>query len=322
MQYTNPYSDVDFEQTEWLRANFHTHAGDPHYGISPLEAVTSYKEAGYHVWGISNHNSKALELLDPDDLAAYEEESGVTILNGYEYGYIGKHIVCMHCTSVFQDRTDYQGAIDQCTAEGGFSVIAHPNIGVTVERRFAADEIAELHGYLGIEILNTGKTLTRGFFGLTATNVWDAILSGGTLAWGFADDDFHRAYHLGRGWNTIFAPDASRESVLAAVYAGRFYCSNGLELVNLEFDGAAVTVEAESKDWAGSPNRYEFVGPDGATLLSAVGRRASYSLTGEEAYVRIKASSESGASLWTQPIVDLERFADSPAKLAIEAGAT
>ena len=307
MDYANPYDGIAGESGR-LRANFHLHAGDAGYGIDVLEAVLKYKEAGYDVWGISNHNGAEIELLDPADLERYQEESGVTILSGYEYGWQGKHIVCMNVTSVFEDLSDYQGGIDCCNSEGGFAIIAHPNLGAQEWRRFTLEEVLKLTGYLGIEILNSGKLLEPGSPGALATNTWDYVLSNGRLAWGFGGDDFHRWYHIAKVWNTLYSDGADRESVLGAVRSGRFYCSNGLELERLDFDGSTITVEAESKDWQGSPNRYVFSGMGGETLSVVEAKSAQYTLRGDEQYVRVRAHSEAGASLWTQPVYSREFF--------------
>ena len=220
MDYANPYEGITDESGR-LRANFHLHAGDAGYGIDVLEAVSKCKKAGYDVWGISNHNGAEIELLDPTDLERYQSESGVAILNGYEYGWQGKHLVCMNVTSVFEDLSDYQGGIDCCNREGGFAIIAHPNLGEKEWRRFKLEDLLTLTGYLGVEILNTGKLHNRGVPGMLATNTWDYVLGHGRLAWAFADDDFHRWYHIAHAWNTVFADSADRDNVHAAVRAGR-----------------------------------------------------------------------------------------------------
>ncbi len=111
--------------------------------------------------------------------------------------------------------------------------------------------------------------------------------------------------------NTLYSnTDADRESVLGAVRSGQFYCSNGLELERFEFDGSTITVEAGSKDWEGSPNRYLFSGEDGAILSVVEGKVAEYRLRGDERYVRVRAHSEAGASLWTQPVYDRGFFSN------------
>ena len=311
MEYVNPYAGTaEDESAPKLRANFHLHAGGSGYGIDVLDAVLRYKEAGYDVWGIANHNGGEVELLDPDDLARYQSESGVTILNGYEYGWNGRHIVCANVTSVFDDLEDYQGGIDCCNREGGFAIMAHFNLGDREWRRFKLEELLSLTGYLGIEILNTGKLHDPGVPGMLATNAWDYVLGHGRLVWAFAGDDFHRWYHLGQAWNTVFAESADRDSVLAAVRAGRHYCSTGLELERFAFDGAKILVEAESKDWAGSPNRYVFTGEGGAVLSTVEGKSAEYAMRGDEPYVRVRAHSEAGHSLWTQPVYNPEFFTE------------
>ena len=72
--------------------------------------------------------------------------------------------------------------------------------------------------------------------------VWDAILSNGTLLYGIAVDDAHTFKQPGnpdvagpgRGWVAVRAPRLEARALLDALERGDFYASNGVELTNYQ----------------------------------------------------------------------------------------
>jgi hypothetical protein len=171
------------------------------------------------------------------------------------------------------------------------------------------------------------------------------------VMFGIGVDDSHN-YHAiglgksnpGRGWIMVRAKHLTAESIVRALEAGDFYATSGVGLkdVNRAGDRLSVAIDAES----GVTYRTQFIGtrkgymkgsremlppasekeprrtlphrkysPEvGAVLLEVAGTNASYTLRGDEIYVRAKIISSKSKvngsvageyeTAWTQPLVN------------------
>jgi hypothetical protein len=289
--YYNPYENTNGNNGKWLKANFHTHAGTGKgtcgaYEID--EVISLYKEAGYDVLTISNH-----DLFS--DVQEYESKHDIMLLNGYEYSQT-PHMCCIDGKKVVTGK--HQEAVDECIEQGGFVTLNHPN---WIHKEYwSHSKLDEMRGYTGIEIYN-GVIFRLNGTGL-ATDIWDYLLSQRKLVWGFGSDDFHRWYDLARAWNMIYCSDKTHEGVKAAIQKGSFYVSTGLILNKFVFENNVIKVSASAKETYVKDNKYIFIGKDGAILHEEFGESACYKLTGEEEYVRVQVVSQHGAMLWTQPV--------------------
>lgn len=181
--------------------------------------------------------------------------------------------------------------------------------------------------------------------------IWDIVLTfrlaefGLPPIWGTAVDDSH-AYHAfnssksnpGRGWLMVRAPKLTPDSLIAAMETGDFYASSGVILRDVKREGKTLSLQIEPetnvtykvqfigtrknfdrsstpvKDKLGRPvNSTRRYSKDiGAVLAEIKGISASYTLKGDEIYVRAKITSsklkenptERGdyETAWTQPL--------------------
>jgi hypothetical protein len=161
-------------------------------------------------------------------------------------------------------------------------------------------------------------------------------------------DDSH-AYHTmilgksnpGRGWVMVRARHLTAESIIAAMEAGDFYASSGVTLADVQRGGNSLAVEIKAEPgvtyvtkFIGTRRGYDptsqLIPPAneaakktlphrryskdvGAVLAEVTGPRASYTLKGDELYVRAKIISSKpkpNASVanevecaWTQPLM-------------------
>ncbi len=142
---------------------------------------------------------------------------------------------------------------------------------------------------------------------------------------GLATDDSHN-YHEsgmnrampGRGWICVRAAELSPAALIAAMEAGQFYASTGVELVDVRYDARNGTLTVEIEPDGDAAFTTSFVGTladtdsVGVTLASAEGTRAVYRLTGRELYVRAIITSDKPPQrpvwkgqkrqAWTQPV--------------------
>jgi hypothetical protein len=169
------------------------------------------------------------------------------------------------------------------------------------------------------------------------------------VMFGVGTDDSHNYHQMvlgrsnpGRGWVMVRATHLTAESIVAAMEAGDFYASSGVTLNDVKRSGntLAVAIATEpgvtytttfigtrrgydptsqllppgkDKDSAKTLPHRRYSKDVGAVLAEVTGARASYTLTGDELYVRAKITSSKAkpnASVanevecaWTQPLV-------------------
>ena len=297
--YINPYEVMNQSNVHQLKANFHTHAGTGPgtcgaYDVE--EVIKLYREAGYKVLTISNHDIYT-------NTQKFQGVYDMVLLNGFEYSQ-DKHMLCVDCNDVIFGTK--QEVINQTNKDDGFVILCHPNW--RKPKHWKRKEINSLDSYTGIEIYNGVIFRLRGT-GL-ATNIWDYILSQKKVVWGFANDDLHRWYDLARSWNVIVTDKEDRDSVKNAIKRGSFYASTGLHLIEFSFDDNIIKIQANKVNTHIKKNTYIFIGKNGGILSQQIAEKGEYQLRGRELYVRVQVISEHGAMLWTQPVYNISAISE------------
>jgi hypothetical protein len=215
----------------------------------------------------------------------------------------------------------------------------HPNFqwGVTAEDLASVVEERYFEIYNGHPGTNTRGDATHP----STEKIWDiantirlAQLNAEPL-FGLGTDDSHH-YHTpgmmrstpGRGWIMVRATDLSVESVMTSLKSGNFYASSGVTLRDVTYDAASkrITIEIEpdgdavfTTNFVGTPKDFASGGKTpldseavGKTFASVTGVTATYTLSGEELYVRaiinsnkppaIPSYENQHAQAWTQPV--------------------
>ncbi len=164
--------------------------------------------------------------------------------------------------------------------------------------------------------------------------------------YGVATDDAHnyhkfdtRAANPGQAWIVVRAAKLTPESIMDAMNAGDFYCSTGVTLKDVAFDGTTLTVAVDPEpgvhyttQFIGSRRGYDpasqavtdaegkeirttrrYSKDIGAVLAEVEGVLARYQFQGDEIYVRAKVISshkndkshvpDECESAWVQPVV-------------------
>ena len=236
------------------------------------------------------------------------------------------------------------------TGQPMFAHLNHPNFGwgVTAEElmRVRGERFFEVYnGHPGVN--NAGDTNHAG-----TDRIWDIVLTrrlaelGLEPMFGMATDDSHH-YHTnavgksnsGRGWVMVRSARLTATDLVQAMEAGDFYASNGVRLKEVRRGPGALSLEIEPEadvtyttqfigtrkgyNAASEPVRaangealrvtHRYSADIGAVLAEVKGASASYTLKGDEIYVRAKViSSKLKASpsvkgefemAWTQPVV-------------------
>ena len=199
-----------------------------------------------------------------------------------------------------------QRNVDEIRRVRGVPHVNHPNFGWA----FSTNELQQVRNMRLLEIFNGHPQVNNlgggGVPGLE--EVWDAILSSGTLMYGIAVDDAHTFKQPGnpavagpgRGWVMVRAARLEARAILQALEDGQFYASTGVELADYAATARAMTVTVKTDTW--SKYRIQFIGAGGRVLHEALESPAEYVFRGDETYVRAKVIESNGRVAWCQPV--------------------
>ncbi len=298
----------------WYKGNTHTHTLNSDGDSTPDEVVRWYREHGYAFLVLTDHNF----LTSVDGLnALHRADERFLVVKGEEV------------TDQFSGKPLHINGLDvnaQVAPQGGASVvdvlqrnvnvirqangvphINHPNFRWAITR----DELLQVRNTTLLEIFNGHpQTNNAGGGGVPGMEeIWDAILSSGTLIYGIAVDDAHvfkqpgrpDVAGPGRGWVVVRAPRLEARALLTAMEHGDFYASNGVELA--EYEANAQSVRVSVKPTTFSKYRIQFLGKGGRLLSESLEPTATYQFTGAEGYVRARVLESNGGMAWMQPVM-------------------
>lgn len=235
-----------------------------------------------------------------------------------------------------------------------FPVLAHPNFtwAITAEMMINVPELRYFEVYNGHpRVHNDGDELRA-----STETIWDIVLTTrltrgtGEILYGVATDDAH-TYHggnvgPGKGWIMVRSEKLTPDALLDAIDEGNFYASTGIIINDIKFNGRKLDIEIMPQD--GIEYTTEFVGSlkgtdisgkvttdlegnkianttqtysneIGKVLATSTSLNPTYTLSGDELYVRARISSSadhidpnSGTILgkqkaWVQPVIPLEK---------------
>jgi hypothetical protein len=229
-------------------------------------------------------------------------------------------------------------AVQEQAEKAGRSILAHlnhPNFGYAVTPADLAHATLERHfevfnGHPSVNQLGSDEKPSIEQLWDIANTIRLADLQAPPL-FGVATDDSHD-YHSGpgsrqssrpgRGWVMVRASHLTPEKIIQALQAGNFYSSSGVTLRDVQFDDASRTLQIDIEPDGSATYSTRFLGslpgenggpPSvGVELAVVEGLSASYTLSGNELYVRAVISSSAAPvdpvwegqqqQAWTQPV--------------------
>jgi hypothetical protein len=297
----------------WLKGNTHTHTTESDGDSTPDVVARWYRDHGYQFLVLSDHNV----LTSVDALRAlHGADDRFLLIPGEEVTdkFDGRPV---HINGLdVAEKVDPQGGaslvevlqrnVDAIRRVRGVPHVNHPNF----RWAFSIEELGQTRNMRLLEIFNGHPQVNNlgggGVPGLE--EVWDAILSSGTLVYGIAVDDAHNfkdpgnpaVAGPGRGWVTVRSERLEARAILQALEDGQFYASTGVELADYVATTRAMTVAVKTDSWA--KYRIQFIGKGGRILHEALESPAVYVYRGDEAYVRAKVIESNGRVAWCQPV--------------------
>lgn len=297
----------------WWRGNTHAHTTESDGDSSPEVVATWYREHGYHFLVLSDHNV----FTDPATLVHLQDSTfllipGEELTSAFERRPV--HVNGLDLPGLVEHRVDstllgtVQANVDAVREVGGVPHINHPNfgwaLGWQVLEQVRNDPLLEIfNGHPDVH--NHGSMDAPGM-----EAVWDTLLTRGKRIYGIAVDDAHHFRdfsHIlanpGRGWIAVRASALEAGPLMAALEAGRFYASTGVELEDLVVAPGRLEVHVRTR----GSHRYttEFIGPGGRVLARTTSNPAVYDLAADRsapAYVRAKVTDSQGWVAWVQPV--------------------
>jgi len=305
------FQSFDSQGLRWYKGNTHTHTTESDGDSPPEQVARWYRDHGYQFLVLSDHNV----FTDPSRLSHLADSTfllipGEELTSSFEKKPV--HVNGLNIPHVLEAQTDstllatVQRNVDAVRGVAGVPHINHPNFGWALDTAV----LARVERDRLIEIFN-GHPLVHNHGGGDSPGmeaVWDWLLSRGHRLYGIAVDDAHHFQgefapersNPGRGWLGVAAPSLTTAALMAALEAGRFYASTGVELDRVQVEPTRLTVHVRSR----SNFKYttEFIGQDGIVLARVGGVHASYTLRGDERYVRARIEDSGGAVAWVQPL--------------------
>jgi hypothetical protein len=298
----------------WYKGNTHTHTLNSDGDSTPDEVVRWYREHGYQFLVLTDHNFltsveglNGLHGADDQFLVVKGEEVTDRLgdkslhINGLD---VNARVPPQGGASVADA---LQRNVDAIRRANGIPHINHPNYTWAITR----GELQQVRNNRLFEIFNGHPHVNNlGGGGVPGMEeVWDAILSDGTLLYGIAVDDAHvfkqpgnpNVPGPGRGWVVIRAPRLEPRSLLEALERGEFYASTGVELEDYQANALKITVKIKAT--AFSKYRIQFIGRGGRLLRDVAEPAATYDIRGDEGYVRARVLESNGRLAWCQPIL-------------------
>jgi len=242
----------------WLKGCLHCHSRTSD-GLLSFEDVARYYEArGYRLLSITDHE-KISRFKGFKGVC----QSGTELSRGK--GKLGEpyHLVILGVDdSSILTIGDVQTLMDEVAEMGGLTLIAHPYWSNMVH-----EDLANLEGYAGIEVYNTGcdVEVAKGYSSMH----WDNLLSLRRPIWGLAVDDAHRytVYPIDAdgGWIWIRVEEEEPHAVLKALKKGEFYSSMAPQIRLFNFSNGCLDVESTPV------SRVDIMAPDGRGMSITAG---------------------------------------------------
>jgi hypothetical protein len=325
---------VEPRRPGFLKGQTHVHTSRSYDAKTPPDVVLSfYRARSYDFVAVTDHN-RVTSVAAPD---------GLLLVPGVELTQNSARCEpppapgfrCLfHTSALFVDpardaargermqlayrpgrRAAYESQLEIARELGGIPVVNHPLF------HFAADakllQSLKARGLVLIELFNASLDRQhpggRAAAERRAEQLWDELLTSGSLLFALASDDAHHfadaaqrrrsgkfAYDGDRGWVMVRA-ERNLPSIERALISGDFYSSTGIELAELERGPNEIRVRIAADSSAGYQIR--FIGDRGRELAVVSGLEARYELSGSESYVRAVVEGPEQTKAWIQPLM-------------------
>ncbi|MFO1325742.1 MAG: CehA/McbA family metallohydrolase [Rubrivivax sp.] len=292
----NPFA----QPGRFFKGNLHTHSTTSDGQLPADEVCRRYRERGYDFICLSDHFLPAYDYPVTDTRPCRTD--GFTTILGAEVHVpstdLGEkwHLLANGLPLDFEPTRDGETAPEiaaRCAAAGAFVSIVHP-----AWYSLSVDDARSIDAAHAVEVYNhTSQVKTdRG----DGTVMLDSLLALGHRLNALACDDAHFEFDDAFGaWVMVKAPERDPDALLAALKAGHYYSSTGVELHGIHVDGDELVVEC-------SPATGVFLLGKGSRAVQVVGRdltsvRLPAHKLGKHSFMRVTVVDAMGRRAWSNP---------------------
>ena len=309
----------------FLKGNTHIHTNGSDDSETPIaDAARWYEERGFDFVVVTDHNHVTVHrpngkiLVIPGvemtknvylpEGAGRKYEAFAIHMNGYFLSGERKGLINDPPAKERTRLAMYEAEFDAIQKLGGVPCLNHPNFWYSADATILS-RLAN-KGLKFFEVYNSAdKSKNDGEPGRQSTEqLWDTVLSTGTMLFGIASDDTHHYYDAAKvasprignlAWSMVRADEKTPASIKTALLKGDFYGSTGVTLKRLEITDKAMEIEVAPQ--AGRTYTIRFVGEKGKVLAEQPAPSARYEFKGDELYVRAVVVDSSQKKAWIQP---------------------
>ena len=294
--------DMFIEGKPFFKGNLHCHTTVSDGKLTPEEAEKFYREHGYDFLAITDHRC----FSQPTHMSG-----NMLVLSGTEADYFLPaevvHLVCFGMEESIRDEAEMplprnmQLCIDLVRKHGGRVILAHP--------AWSLNTIETMGGLCDVsatEIYNSVSTMPwNGNRADSSTQVDIAASHGIFFNLVAADDAHYFNGEAGKSFTMIQADELTRESLLEAFDAGRFYCSQGPAFEQISMEGGKITVRCSPVEqiiyysnavWAFNRSNY-------CHGITSALYDLNLNANRHERFVRVQIIDAEGRSAWSNPII-------------------
>lgn len=236
-------------QGPYFKTNLHTHSTISDGLLSPQQLKQLYKDLGYQVLAITDHNiiMDHSAMTDPEFLMLTGVEVNYNHQN-FRPGFDGKtyhlNLIAKQPDNLWMPGSEMEiryspediNAMIAKANEMGFLVIYnHPTWSCQ-----SYPDYAPLKGLWGMEIRNSESCR----IGNNENNlrIYKDLVTLGNKLYPVGADDTHKPTAAGLSWVMVGATELRYDSVIAALEKGAFYMSCGPEIYTLTINGSHLTI--------------------------------------------------------------------------------
>jgi len=207
---------------------------------APLDVLVAYKRAGFDFVSLTDHYEAfyAWHVTEPPDGAPLLAIRGLELSSST---WDDLATVWVNAVGVPDDFEHPSDALDACRAlidGGAYLTVVHPALNQQMRTDLPI-----------LDLIHAVEVYTQNLTALSPEHAFgsyyaDALLSQGRRILLNAADDAHFYHPRDRfaAWVDVQAVDLERDSILAALLAGRYYSSTGPRIHSLEVVGDTVTI--------------------------------------------------------------------------------
>jgi predicted metal-dependent phosphoesterase TrpH len=294
------------QEGHWFRANLHCHTTNSDSSWSPQECADLYREAGYDILAITDHDHfTPVDDMQRDDFllipsAEYHPMNSASTMSKRH------HIVCLdlkrdHAPT---EKMHPQVLIKAVLADGGMVISGHP---YWLKQNIS--DMEQLDGIFATEVFNTVCARVGREF---SDQIWDDYCLRIKPIGAVASDDSHGVHaEFAKGWTWIRAKDLTLPSVMDALKNGMYYASTGPQFKDIRVERAVeegngwkhykVTVEctpAQSIRVVVGFGGEQVIAEEDQTVTSA-----EFVVGPQNPFARVEVHAADGTKAWAHPIL-------------------